>query len=73
MTSEMTVRDADNGMMVEGEDFAYVFEDTHIIKGVDKDNLIYNLGKLFYEDLTQAMEQEMSSKVRVKMEITKIE
>ncbi len=73
MTTEMTIHDVGNGMMVEGEDFAYVFENTHITKGVDKDNLIYNLGKLFYEDLAQAIEQEMSSKVRVKMEITKIE
>lgn len=73
MTTELTIRDADNGMMVEGEEFVQVIENTHTIKGVGKENLIYELGKIFYSELNYAMEQEMNNNVKVKIEITKID
>ncbi len=73
MTTELTIRDADNGMMVEGEEFVQVIENTHTIKGVGKENLIYELGKIFYSELNYAMEQEISNNVKVKIEITKID
>lgn len=75
MKTEMTIRDADNGMMVEGEEWATVIEDNHskYDKDKDKDNLIFCLGKIFHEEILQGMEAEMSNNIKLKIEITRID
>lgn len=75
MKTEMTIRDADNGMMVEGEEWVTVIEDNHskYDKDKDKDNLIFCLGKIFHEEILQGMEAEMSNNIKLKIEITRID
>jgi len=71
MTTELTVQAADNGMLVSGEDFVQVIENTHNADGVGYDNLITELGKLLHDEINAAMNREIENIVKVKIEITK--
>ena len=73
MTTELTVQAADNGMLVSGEDFVQVIENTHFKGGVGYDNLITELGKLLKTEIEYAMNAEIENMVKVKIEITKEE
>ena len=73
MTTELTVQAADNGMLVSGEDFVQVIENTHNKDGVGYDNLITELGKLLHDEINAAMNAEIENIVKVKIEITKDE
>lgn len=73
----LNIWQADNGMMVEVLDeenpSVEVYEDTHIVGGNSKDNIIRQFGKLFYSEVEYAMEELICNKVKVKIEITKQE
>ena len=71
MTTELTIQAADNGMLVSGEDFVQVIENTHNADGVGYDNLITELGKLLKSEIEYAMNAEIENIVKVKIEITK--
>ena len=71
MTTEMTITDADNGIMIETEESVRVVENTHTDSVADKDNVIRELGKMFYGEIMEAMNNELSGKIKVKIEITK--
>ncbi len=71
MTKELTITAADNGIMLTDEDWVQVIENTHDKDGADYDNVITELGKLFYKMINNAIDQEMISSVKVKIEITK--
>jgi len=72
MTTELTVQAADNGILVSGEDFVQVIENTHNADGVGYDNLITELGKLLKKnEIEYAMNSELENIVKVKIEITK--
>ena len=73
MTTELTVQAADNGMLVSGEDFVQVIENTHNADGVGYDNIIQELGKLLHDEINAAMNRETENIVKVKIEITKAE
>lgn len=73
MTTELTVQAADNGMLVSGEDFVQVIENTHKADGVGYDNIINELGKLLHDEIIAAMNREIENVVRLKIEITKEE
>lgn len=73
MTTELTVQAADNGMLVSGEDFVQVIENTHNKDGVGYDNLITELGKLLKAEIECVMDSELENIVKVKIEITKDE
>ena len=71
MTTELTIQAADNGMLVSGEDFVQVIENTHNADGVGYGNLITELGKLLKSEIEYAMNSELENIVKVKIEITK--
>lgn len=71
--TELTIHEADNGIMLEGEEFVQVIENTHDQDGVGYDNLITELGKLMRDLLHEAMNEYLANSVKVKIEITKTE
>lgn len=71
MITEYTIQAADNGMLISGEEMVLAIENTHIINGTGYDNLIHELGKLFYGDILNAMNGMIANNVKVKIEITK--
>lgn len=71
MTTEFTIQAADNGMTVSGEELVRVIENTHVINGTGYDNLIHELGRLFYGEILGAMNAMLANNVRVKIEISK--
>ncbi len=70
---EFTITAADNGVMLTGEDWAQVIENTYSNNDARYDNLILELGKLFKDLIDQTMNQEFANTVKVKVEITKVE
>ena len=46
MTTEITITDADNGIMIETEESVRVVENTHTDSVANKDNVIRELGKI---------------------------
>ncbi len=73
MTDELTITAADNGIMLTGEDWVQVIENTHYKDGVGYDNLNVELGKIFKSWIDDVMNQEIANTVKVKIEITKVE
>ena len=71
MITEITITDADNGIMIETEESVRVVENTHMDSVTNKDNIIRELGKMFYAEIMEAMNNELSGKIKVKIEITK--
>ena len=71
MTEQFTIELADNGMTVKAEDYFEVFENTHTSNSNFKDNVYFQLGKLFYATIEQAMNKLVENKVKMKIEITK--
>ena len=69
-TEEMIITQADNGIMVESEEYVQVIEDTH--QGEKQNaNLIRELGKIFHSLILDTMNSELANKVKVKIEIIK--
>ncbi len=73
MATELTITAADNGVMLTGEDWAQVIENTYSDNDARYDNLILELGKLFKDLIDQTMNEEMTNTVKVKIELTKTE
>ena len=71
MITEITITDADNGIIIETEESVRVVENTHMDSVTNKDNIIRELGKMFYAEIMEAMNNELSGKIKVKIEITK--
>ncbi len=69
-TEEMVITQADNGIMVESEEYVQVIEDTHQ-REKQNANLIRELGKIFHGLILDTMNSELANKVKVKIEITK--
>ena len=63
---------ADNGMIVRGEEMLDVVEDTHNADGVGKDNLQRYLGKYLLGNIKYVMDEEISNKVKVEINITSV-
>ncbi len=73
MTDELIITAADNGIMLTGEDWVQVIENTHSNDDARYDNLIMELGKIFNDMIDRAVDQEIANTVKVKIEITKVE
>ncbi len=73
MKDELTITAADNGIMLTGEDWVQVIENTHSNDDARYDNLILELGKIFNSMIDRAVDQEIANTVKVKIEITKVE
>lgn len=71
MTEEFIIGAADNGMTVRAEEYFEVFENTHMDNSESKDNVCFQLGKLLYSTIEQAMNELGENKVKMKIEITK--
>lgn len=71
MTEEFIIGAADNGMTVKAEEYFEVFENTHMDNSESKDNVCFQLGKLLYSTIEQAMNELCENKVKMKIEITK--
>lgn len=71
MTEEFIIGAADNGMTVRAEEYFEVFENTHMDNSESKDNVCFQLGKLLYSTIEQAMNELCENKVKIKIEITK--
>lgn len=71
MTEEFIIGAADNGMTVRAEEYFEVFENTHMDNRESKDNVCFQLGKLLYSTIEQAMNELCENKVKMKIEITK--
>lgn len=68
MTSErLTIREVDNGLVLEWDDYAQVIEKD----SSEKNHLFSELGLLFYQMIERGMESEEASKIRVNVEMTK--
>lgn len=71
MTEEYIIEAADNGMTVRGEEYFEEFENTHMDNNSNsRDNVCFQLGKLFYNTIEQTMNELIKNKVKVKIEIT---
>ena len=71
MTEEYIIEAADNGMTVRGEEYFEVFENTHMDNNSkSKDNVCFQLGKLFHDTIEQTMNGIPTNRVRMKIEIT---
>lgn len=72
MTEEFIIEAADNGMTVRAEEYFEVFENTHMDNNSNsKDNVCFQLGKLLYSTIEQAMNELCENKVKMKIEINK--
>lgn len=70
MTEELMIEQADNGMVLYADELMQVIEDTHSPDGVGRDNLINQLGKYFLDTIRQAMNLEISNRVKIKIDIS---
>ena len=73
MKDVFTIEQADNGIMLKYAECVDVVEFTHNPDGKGMDNLYQRLGKDFYSLVTGTMNEEMTTKVQVEINITKAE
>lgn len=66
MTDEIVITHANNGFIVESEDYIQVIENTQ-----KKEYVIKELGKIFHDLLLNTMNAELANRVKVKIEIIK--
>lgn len=70
MTEDITIHLADNGIMMTGEEFVQVIEDTHNTDGIGHDHVIKELGKLLHDDIMCVADNELTNIIKVRIEIT---
>lgn len=73
MKEVLTIHHADNGIIIKYDEYVEVVEYTHNPDGKGMDNLYQRLGKDFYSLVTGEMNEEMTNKVQVEINITKAE
>lgn len=72
MKEILEIECADNGMIIRGEEMLDVVEDTHNTDGVDKDNLQRYLGRYLLNEIKYVMDEEISNKAKVEINITSV-
>lgn len=66
MTTELIIQAADNGMMISEEDaYIQVIEDTYEKGGNDKEHIYREFGTIFYELVTNAMNEHLLSLIHI--------
>lgn len=73
MKIKLTIEQADNGMIVRTDEDVKVIENTHSADEGRKDNLVHELGRMFFQQVNYVMYKETTSKVEVEIEINKTE
>lgn len=73
MKIKLTIEQADNGMIVRTDEDVKVIENTHSADEGRKDNLVHELGRMFFQQVNYVMYKETTSKVEVEIEINETE
>lgn len=73
MKAKLTIEQADNGMIVRTDDHVSVIENTHSTATGVKDNLIRELGRIFFLHVSSVMDEELTNKVEVEIDKIKTE
>lgn len=60
-------------MVVETGEYVTVIENTHSAEEGRKDNLIHELGRMFFQHVNLVMNGELTNEVKVEIEINKTE
>lgn len=69
MKIDLTIEQADNGMIVRFDEDVKVIENTHSAEEGRKDNLVHELGRMFFQHVNFVMNEETTNKVRVEIKI----
>lgn len=73
MKAKLIIEQADNGMIVRTDEDVVVIENTHSADEGRKDNLVHELGRIFFQHVNCVMNEEITNNVEVKIEINKTE
>lgn len=73
MKTKLTIEQADNGMIVRTDEDVKVIENTHSAEEGRKDNLVHELGRIFFQYVNLVMNEELTNEVKVEIEINKTE
>lgn len=73
MKFKLTIEQADNGMVVRSDEDVKVIENTYSADKGRKDNLIHELGRIFFQHVYLVMNEEITNNVEVEIEINKTE
>lgn len=73
MKINLTIEQADNGMIVRSDEYVSVIENTHSAEEGRKDNLVHELGRIFFRHVKFVMNEEITNNVEVEIEINKTE
>lgn len=74
MKIKLTIERADNGMIVWTDEGVVVIENTHSTTAISKkDNLINELGRIFFLHVSSVMNEELTNKVEVEIDEIKTE
>lgn len=73
MKINLTIEQADNGMVVRDDEYVSVIENTLSAEEGRKDNLIHELGRIFFQHVNFVMNEELTNEVKVEIEINKTE
>lgn len=58
-------------MIVRSDEYVSVIENTHSAEEGRKDNLVHELGRIFFQHVNFFMNEEITNKVEVEIEINK--
>lgn len=67
----LTIEQADNGMVVRSDEDVKVIENTYSADKGRKDNLVHELGRIFFQHINLVMNEELTNEVKVEIEINK--
>ncbi len=73
MKIKLTIEQADNGMVVRTDEDVVVIENIHSADEGRKDNLVHELGRIFFQYVNCVMNEEITNNVEVEIEINKTE
>lgn len=71
MKINLKIEQADNGMIVRTDEYVSVIENTHSAEEGRKDNLVHELGRIFFQHVNFFMNEEITNNVEVEIEINK--
>lgn len=73
MKTKLTIEQADNGMIVRTDEDVVVIENTHSADEGRKDNLVHELGRIFFQHVNCVMNEEITNNVEVEIDKIKTE
>lgn len=73
MKFNLTIEQAENGMVVRTDEYVSVIENTYSAEEGRKDHLVHELGRIFFQYVNSVMDEELTNEVKVEIEINKTE